>query len=414
MSHAPSASSSRRPTVNMDDYTYHLPADRIAERPLQERDAAKFLVADATAQTITHRVVRDLPQILPADSLLVVNRSRVVAARLQFLKPTGGSVEVLLLRPVAPSTDPAVVLSSHEASNWECLIGGKNVAIDMTLQHATDALTATVIDRSGMEGVVRLEWQSAESLSAVLDRSGHVPLPPYIKRADDAEDQHRYQTIFARDEGSVAAPTAGLHFTPAVIEALAARGVHRAEVTLHVGLGTFQPVSVEKAADHVMHAERIEVDRSQLQVIIDQLQRPHPWITVVGTTSLRTIESLYWFGCSLVHGATPDALFIDQWAAFDGKPVPRLQALQAVAAWMDGKGLSRMWGETQLMLAPGAQIHVAEALMTNFHQPGSTLLLLVAVAAGDTWWRNIYRAALENEYRFLSYGDSSLILIARS
>ncbi len=399
-----------KPNLVMSDYFYDLPHDRIAERPLPERDAAKLLLADVSGGAIHHRTVRELSEILPAKSLLVVNRSRVVAARLLFTKPTGGVVEILLLRPVAPSADPAVVLASQDSSDWECLVGGKNVTVGMTLQHQSYDLTATVLARSGTEGSVRLEWSSSASLSAVLDRCGHVPLPPYIKRADDAEDQHRYQTIFARDEGSVAAPTAGLHFTPAVIEALAAKGVRRAEVTLHVGLGTFQPVEATTAAEHTMHAERIEVDRQELQIILDHLEQDVPFITVVGTTSLRTLESLYWFGCGLLDGNNPTHMMIHQWSAFDGTPHARRDALAAVAAWMDGRGLQRIWGETQLMLAPGAHLGVVDALMTNFHQPGNTLLLLVAAVAGDPFWRQIYTSALANDYRFLSYGDSSLII----
>ncbi len=399
-----------RPNLLMAHYLYDLPNNRIAERPLPERDAANLLLADVTRESIHHRTVRDLADILPAHSLLVVNRSRVVAARLMFTKETGGAVEILLLRPTAPSTDPAVVLASDQPSEWECLVGGKNVMPGMLLQHQTGAMTATVLERSGTEGVVRLEWTTPESLSKLLDRCGHVPLPPYIKRADDTEDQHRYQTIFARDEGSVAAPTAGLHFTPRLVEALTARGVAKAEVTLHVGLGTFQPVEATTAAEHTMHAERIEVGRDELQAIIEHLQQESPFVTVVGTTSLRTLESLYWFGCGLIEGSDPDDVVIDQWSAFELEPHPRYEALVAVAAWMDRRGLQRMWGETHLMLAPGAHLGVVDALMTNFHQPGNTLLLLVAAIAGDPFWREIYTSALENNYRFLSYGDSSFIV----
>ncbi len=376
---------------------------------MQDRDASRLLVYDRRSAAIDHRIFRDLPLLLPASSLLVVNRSRVVAARLRVRKPTGGAGEVLLTAPVAPSVDPAVTLASTSEATWECLIGGRNVLPGMILNTEDPALTVTVDDRSGQEGVVTLRWTDERSLSSVLDAVGHVPLPPYIKREDDAEEQHRYQTVFAREEGSVAAPTAGLHFTDRVLAALEAKGIERAEVTLHVGLGTFQPVEAEDASEHEMHAERIEVDRSELAGIVEHCGHADAFVTVVGTTSLRTIESLYWFGCALIGGASAETIDVDQWSAFDGSPLPREKALRAVLEWMDGKGLARAWGETRLMIAPGAHLGVVDALITNFHQPGNTLLLLVAAVAGDPQWRTIYDAALAEGYRMLSYGDSSLI-----
>lgn len=358
---------------------------------------------------IDHRIFRELPDELPADSLLVVNRSRVVAARLRIRKPSGGAGEVLLTSPVRPSQDPAVVLAATSEASWQCLIGGRNINAGMELTTEDPLLTVLVEERSGQEGVVTLRWSDGRSLSEVLDAVGHVPLPPYIKREDDAEDQHRYQTVFAREEGSVAAPTAGLHFTDRVLTDLEAKGIERAEVTLHVGLGTFQPVEAEDAREHTMHAERIEVQRSELARIVEHCRSESPFITVVGTTSMRTLESLYWFGCRLVQGLTTDTIDVDQWSAFDVSPLPRGEALGAVLEWMDGKGLARAWGETRLMIAPGAHIGTVDALITNFHQPGNTLLLLVAAVAGDPEWRGIYASALNEGYRFLSYGDSSLI-----
>lgn len=399
-----------RPSLRIADYGYDLPNDRIAMRPLEERDASRLLVYRRASNAVTHHTFRDLPGLLPSNALLVVNRSRVVAARLPLSKPTGGATEVLLTRPLGPSADPAVVLASTEPSEWECLVGGRNVMPGMRLSCAHDGVHVDVLERAGTEGVVRLSWPDARTLSQVLSDVGHVPLPPYIKREDDAEDQHRYQTVFARDEGSVAAPTAGLHITERVMNDLAERGIVIAEVTLHVGLGTFQPVEATDARDHVMHAERVEIEAAQLQQIVAHCRSDAPFITVVGTTSLRTLESIYWFGCRLAAGEAMDTLDVDQWSAFDLSPLPREIALDHVLQWMRGKGLAKLWGETRLMLAPGAHLGVADALVTNFHQPGNTLLLLVAAVAGDPEWRAIYHAALDNGYRFLSYGDSSLIM----
>ncbi len=399
-----------RPHLRIADYNYDLPTNRIAMRPLDERDASRLLVYRRATNSVEHRVFRDLPGLLPAHSLLVVNRSRVVAARLPLFKPTGGAAEVLLTRPVGPSADPAVVLASSDPSEWECLVGGRNVTPGMRLACAHDAVHVDVLGRKGTEGVVRISWPDTRSLSQVLSDVGHVPLPPYIKREDDAQDQHRYQTVFARDEGSVAAPTAGLHITDRVLQHLSGRGIGVAEVTLHVGLGTFQPVEADDARDHVMHAERIEIQADQLRHIVEHCRSSAPFVTVVGTTSLRTLESVYWFGCRLAAGEEPDSLDVDQWSAFDLSPLPREEALDHVLRWMNGKGLAKLWGETRLMLAPGAHLGVVDALVTNFHQPGNTLLLLVAAVAGDPQWRSVYQAALDSGYRFLSYGDSSLIL----
>jgi S-adenosylmethionine:tRNA ribosyltransferase-isomerase len=400
----------------MSDFLYELPPERIASHPLEQRDASRLLVYDRSSDAIGHHHFRDLPTLLPSHSLLIVNQSRVVAARLFMNKPTGGQVEVLLTEPVLPSSDPQVALSmmggeSVETCVWNCLIGGRRITVGMVLTVSTSTLhlTAEVVERNGSEGRVALRWSGARTLSSVLQEIGHVPLPPYIKRDDNDDDKHRYQTVFARDEGSVAAPTAGLHFTDSVLAGLRDRNVGLVQVTLHVGLGTFQPVEVESIADHRMHTERIEVDRHEVQTMIDHVRSDRPLITAVGTTSLRTIESLHWFGTRLLRGEEHDHILCEQWDAFQ-ETGDRSMTLEAVAAWMDGRGLERAWGTSSLLLAPGCSIAVADALITNFHQPGNTLLLLVAAFAGEDRWRRIYDEALRAEYRMLSYGDSSLIV----
>ncbi|OJX57590.1 MAG: hypothetical protein BGO89_06345 [Candidatus Kapaibacterium thiocyanatum] len=402
--------------MDLSRYTYDLPEQRIARHPLEERDSSRLLVADVEEGTIRHRVFSDIADLLPEGSMLVVNRTRVIAARLQLFKPTGGRVEVFLVNPVAPSPDPAIVLASREPSDWECLIGGRHVLQDMVLvdRISGDAnLRAVVLSKTDGEATVRLQWSTGGTLSAILEEYGSVPLPPYLHRDAEESDKERYQTVFAREEGSVAAPTAGLHFTPRVMDALGEKGVATAAVTLHVGMGTFKPVSAADVRDHVMHRERIGIARTELERIVEHTAHDEAWITVVGTTSLRTLESVYLFGARLVRdGFDTDGLDIGQWDALDTTltSVSRHDAFDAVLEWMKANDMETCWGTTAVMLLPGAAIRSCDALVTNFHQPGSTLLLLVAALCGEPFWRTIYGTALADGYRFLSYGDSSLIM----
>lgn len=400
------------PTLQLRDYTYDLPSDRIAMHPLPERDASKLLVSQADG-SIDHRVFRELPQLLPAGSTLVVNRTRVIHARLRMQKPTGGLVEVFLTRPVAPSADPAVVLASADASTWECLLGGRNIREDMELTHEATGLRATVVQRHGAEAHVTLTWPDQCPLAEVLVHAGDIPLPPYIKRDTDSDDRQRYQTVFAQVEGSVAAPTASLHFTERVLHDLDANHVTRADVTLHVGLGTFKPVEVEDAADHDMHRERFGITRQSAAMLAERARSAQPWLTVVGTTALRTVESLFCVGARIVRDGVEAVYTLDvgQWEAFDRSMdgVSRAQAMEAIVRWLDAHEVDEAWADTCIMLAPGCRIAMADALVTNFHQPGNTLLLLVAAFIGERW-SEVYASALEHDYRFLSYGDSSLLI----
>lgn len=400
----------------LDQFMYDLPADRIAIHPLEERDASKLLVWRGPG-VIEHRVFRDVADILPKGSLLVVNHTRVICARIAMLKPTAGVVEVLLTDPELPSRDPAVVLASREPSQWRCLIGGKNVHEGMVLTEPTSGLQATVVRRDGAEGSVALTWSDDQLLGDLLDEIGRLPLPPYLHREADASDRERYQTVYAAESGSVAAPTAGLHFTDRVFAACDARGIKRATVTLHVGMGTFRPVEVADARQHVMHQERYGVSRSTVEELLRNAESDAPWITAVGTTSIRTLESLYAVGARIVRDKSVDqSMNVGQWEAFDPtlRDISRADVFRALLAKMDHHGVTSLWGETQLMIAPGARLNCVDALITNFHQPGNTLLLLIAGVVGKDEWRNIYNEALENDYRFLSYGDSSLLFCAKS
>jgi S-adenosylmethionine:tRNA ribosyltransferase-isomerase len=401
------------PPLDLERYTYVLPDDRIAAHPLPERDASRLLVYRSGA--IEHAVFRDVPSFLPRASLLVVNTTRVIAARLHMAKPTGGIVEVLLTDPLRPFRDPVATLSSSDRSVWRCLIGGRNVQPGMILTSPTSSLTATVIDRAGTEGTIELAWATERSLSEMIADEGSIPLPPYLGREAEADDEERYQTVYAVEEGSVAAPTAGLHFTERVFDDLAARGVERTNVTLHVGLGTFHPVLARDARDHVMHGERYGVTRAALETMLRHADSDEPWTTAVGTTSLRTLESLFAVGARAVRDGAYGEVDLDvaQWEAFDRSldGHTRADVLRGLLAVCDARSVHTLWGETNLMLAPGCRIAMADALITNFHQPGNTLLLLVAAFVGDGW-KAIYDEALRNDYRFLSYGDSSLLVRA--
>lgn len=392
--------------------TYDLPQDRIAIHPLAERDASKLLVYRGTEVPIEHTTFRQLAEYLASDSLLVVNTTRVIAARMAMRKPSGGLVEVLITDPVAPSTDPAVVLVSREPSRWRCLIGGRNVLPEMELASDHGSLTMLVLERSGTEGVVELRWDAVEPLADVIEHLGTIPLPPYLQREAEQSDEERYQTIYASQNGSVAAPTAGLHFTERVMADVASRGIDVARVTLHVGLGTFKPVEAADLRDHVMHGERIGITRSELGRIAAAAERG-AMITAVGTTSIRTLESVFLWGARLLRDGDQGAseIRIDQWDAFDKTltSVERAVSFGRVASWMDAHGTGTLWGSTQLMIAPGCAVSSVDALITNFHQPGNTLLALIAGFVGEAHWLDIYTAALDNEYRFLSYGDSSLL-----
>lgn len=400
-------------SLSISDVTYVLPAERIAQHPLADRDASKLLVY--RDGTIVDRVFRDLPELLPPAALLVMNDTRVVNARLHFRKDTGAEIEVFCLEPDGGGPVEEAFRQKGEV-RWRCTLGNAKRWKQGPLGHLFRSslgdvqLFAERMPGEGDGAVVRFTWlPEALTFVEVLARAGEVPLPPYMHRAAEVDDKERYQTVYARSEGSVAAPTAGLHFTPSVLEALERKGITRAQVTLHVGAGTFRPVHAETMAGHSMHHERVLVARAVVQQLHDAVgARP---IVVTGTTSLRTVESIYWHGVRILGGADPKELSVSQWEPYD-TPADQLpgtrEALGAVLRWMDDHGLDLLEGSTGLLIAPGYRIRLADALITNFHQPGSTLLLLVEAFVGPGW-RRIYDHALAHGYRFLSYGDSSLL-----
>lgn len=397
--------------LSISDFTYELPPDRIANYPLPDRDASKLLVY--TNGEIQEDIYRNISQYMPEDSLLILNNTRVVEARLLFRKPTGGVIEIFCLEPHAQYADITTAMSQRKKVWWHCLIGGASKwKPGQVLEKPIDGgtLQARYLEKLSDTFIIELSWQPEElSFAELLHRAGVMPLPPYIKRNAESSDAERYQTIYARAEGSVAAPTAGLHFTDRVFAAMDEKNIQRTQVTLHVSAGTFKPVKSETMAGHEMHAEFFEVNMESIQQILNYL---HKHITVTGTTSLRTVESLYWLGVKiLLQPDLPEEQWtVHQWDAYElGKEnVPVQNALQALMEKLRQVGTDRVIARTHLLIAPGYTFKIPRALVTNLHQPQSTLLLLVAAWVGEDW-RKIYRYALDNDFRFLSYGDGCLL-----
>ena len=391
--------------ININDYTYALPTDRIALFPLRKRDQSKLLLYNKGE--ISHHTFGSLPDFIPNDSLIFFNDTKVIPARLRFKKDTGAEIEIFLLSPVAPTVLFAEAMQTHECCSWKCTIGNLKRWSDGALLKKNingTTLSATLLDRE--EGVVEFLWTSGGSFAELIHSAGETPLPPYLKRKPEVSDKERYQTVYAHLDGAVAAPTAGLHFTPDVIEQLKAKGAQIEYLTLHVSAGTFQPVKVYNAAEHVMHKEQILVTRGNLE----RLLQPDKKVVAVGTTSMRTLESIYWFGAKL--SVDPLAVFsISQNDPYDFpiEAPSKENAILQVIEYMKRHELDVLNGETSIFIMPGYSFRVCDALVTNFHQPGSTLILLVAAFAGEDW-KKIYDEALKGDYRFLSYGDSSLIL----
>ena len=400
-------------TLSIKDYTYSLPEERIAKYPLAERDASKLLIYKEGK--IAEDIYRNVADYITTDSLLVFNDTKVVEARLLFQKSTGGIIEIFCLEPHQRYPDITSAMLQHEKVLWYCLIGGASkwkhgqILEKKIIYNSNElVLNARYVEKAGDSFVVELSWNDPSlSFAEVLHLFGAIPLPPYIKREAEASDTERYQTVYAHYEGSVAAPTAGLHFTKTVFEKLNEKNIQKDFVTLHIGAGTFKPVKTEVMQEHEMHAEHFTVSISLIQNLIDHLDKN---IIAVGTTSLRTLESLYWLGAKLTTDDRRRTPEITQWEVYDQveKNISAKEALENLMKWMDEKGLNSLTEKTQIIIAPGYQFKIVNGLVTNFHQPQSTLLLLVAAFIGKDW-RKVYSYALENNFRFLSYGDGSLL-----
>jgi len=400
--------------IRIEDYDYPLPDDRIAKHPLAERDRCLLLVRGGEGRIETRRFA-DLPGLLPEDAMLVYNNTRVINARLRFRKGDDGGgalIEIFCLEPCEPA-DYAVSFASVRECSWTCLVGNskrwKNGPLSRQVTVAGQGVTLTAVRESkdGAASVVRFSWDNPEvTFSAIISALGEIPIPPYLNRSTEASDSEDYQTVYSRIEGSVAAPTAGLHFTPAVLEAIDRRGIPRRELTLHVGAGTFQPVKSDTIGGHEMHNEFIAVPRA----LIEELGVTRRRVIAVGTTSVRTLESLYHLGCMLHSGLA--ATTLPQWYPYseDHPGLSVSDAMGAILRHLDADGADTFIASTRLMIAPGYDYRVVKGMVTNFHQPRSTLLLLVSAFLGGNEWRRVYDYALAGDYRFLSYGDACLFL----
>lgn len=400
--------------LRINDFTYSLPDERIATYPLQERDASKLLVY--RNGQISENTFTNIADELPEGAMLVFNDTKVIQARILFIGEKD-TIEIFCLEPVEPSPVIEVAMGSSGSTIWKCLIGNNKKWKDLPQQAVyynegqAVKLTAEKLRKEDDVFIVKFSWEPADMLfSRVLEIGGQTPLPPYIKREAEDSDKDRYQTVYARAHGSVAAPTAGLHFTHNVIDSLAAKKITTSHVALHVGAGTFRPVKAEFLKDHEMHAEQIHVTKEFIEKLLAQMGKGP--IISVGTTSLRTLESLYWLGIKLRHAEDlVSDILIDQWEPYDINPgvlIDPKKAIESVLDYMKRNKLSAIIGKTALLIVPGYTFKLADGIITNFHQPQSTLLLLVAAMAGNGW-RKVYDHALANNYRFLSYGDSSLL-----
>ena len=396
--------------IAIAEYDYPLPDERIAKYPLAERDTSKLLLYKSGE--IRQEKFADLPSFIPLGALMVFNNTRVIQARLRFRKETGAQIEVFCLEPEQPA-DYQLMFQETKECVWQCLVGNssrwKSGVLSQVIE--IDGVQVTLsVERvsSAAVNLVRFFWDGGFTFAQLLEAAGELPIPPYLNRKTEESDMNTYQTVYSKVKGSVAAPTAGLHFTPAVLGALDAAGVQRGEVTLHVGAGTFKPVKSELIADHEMHEEYIEVQRG----LIERIIAAGGAAVAVGTTSVRTLESLYFLGEKVSENPAIEEseLCVGQWEPYNREhTLSTVEALTALLQWLDAKGLDRMHSHTRIMIAPGYTFRIVKAIVTNFHQPKSTLLLLVSAFIGGNW-RRVYDFALENGFRFLSYGDSSLLI----
>ena len=397
--------------IHISDYTYDLPDERIAKFPMAERDHSKLLLY--RQGEVGEDVFYNLPQYLPEGALMVMNNTRVIQARLHFRKDTGALIEIFLLEPALPR-DYEQMFQQTSRCQWLCLVGNQkkwkegSLRREISIKSKEINVTATRKGEVGTSQLIELEWTGNASFAEVIDVMGELPIPPYLNRETQESDKTTYQTVYSKIKGSVAAPTAGLHFTDRVLSDIDARGIERDEVTLHVGAGTFRPVKSETIGDHPMHTEYIAVHRHT----IERLLAHNGEAIAVGTTSVRTLESLYYMGLKLESNPDLSAedLHVHQWEPYEQPAsISPLKALQNLLAWYDRNDETVLHSSTQIIIAPGYDYKIVKMLITNFHQPQSTLLLLVsAFVHGD--WHKIYDYALAHDFRFLSYGDSSLLI----
>ena len=397
--------------IAIADYNYHLPSEKIADYPIVKRDESKLLVYKNGQ--ISESVFKKIDAFIEDESVLIFNNTRVIQARLNFKNEKEQAIEIFCLEPHQLNLDAAQAMLTKQSINWKCLVGNlkkwRTQQLTKTINEIT--LTAELIEKNEEDVTVAFSWEPANLCFAeVIDLMGVTPIPPYLKRKSEEIDAHRYQTIYAQTNGSVAAPTAGLHFTNEVSKKLQYKNCTSLYVTLHVGAGTFKPVKSTTLKEHVMHSEWIEVNRTTISELVKSDKRKK---IAVGTTSLRTLESLYWMGLKAYYDPkiTLQDLEITQWEPYElvQKEITITTSLTALLAWLTTNNLEKLICKTQILLAPPYQLKLVDGIITNFHQPQSTLLLLISCIVGDNW-KNIYQYALNNDFKFLSYGDSSLLL----
>jgi S-adenosylmethionine:tRNA ribosyltransferase-isomerase len=398
--------------INLDEYNYDLPAGKIAQYPLDERDESRLLIY--RGKSISEDIFKNIDHHIPSGSLLVFNNTKVIRARLMFRKDTGARIEVFCLEPLSPA-DYARSFNSKHSVEWKCLIGNIKkwkeglLSIIFTKDDSHHKLQAEKLNPEGDAWRIRFSWDAVDlTFGEVIEITGHIPLPPYLNRPDEDKDSITYQTVYSRVKGSVAAPTAGLHFTKKVINNLLTKEIQIANLTLHVGAGTFQPIKTKSILEHQMHSEHLYITAGSIEMILKNIGS----IIAVGTTSVRTLESLFWLGLKLMKDPDiePEELYLDQWEAYSIKNTFQpCQSLETMLSWMHRNKITSLHAPTRIIIIPGYDFKITDGIITNFHQPGSTLLLLVSAWVG-TDWKSIYRYALEKDFRFLSYGDSSLLL----
>ena len=397
------------PEIRIEDYNYPLPDERIAKYPLASRDSSQLLVYKDGVPT--RNTFKQIPEFLPSGALMVFNDTKVVPARLHFQRSTGAHIEIFCLEPVQPE-EYVSMFAVTDSCRWKCIVGNvkrwKNDTLSLynplADQNILDMdLKADLVERTGETLIVEFSWKNGAPFSQVLEVCGSIPIPPYLNRDTEEVDLERYQTLYARFRGSVAAPTAGLHFTEGVLQEIRDKGIDTDTVCLHVGAGTFLPVKSSLVAEHNMHREPFVVTLSLLEKLIARKGK----VVAVGTTSVRTLESLYYVGVSCIENGHPED--VRQWAPYEREYAYSVEeSLAAIVNYLKSNGLDELKVGTRIIIVPGFTFRIVDMLVTNFHQPQSTLLLLISAFVGGDW-RNIYDFALENDYRFLSYGDSSLL-----
>ena len=401
--------------INIKDFSYELPDDRIAKFPMPDRDQSKLLVYKNAE--ITEHIFSEIDEYLPNNSLIVFNNTKVIHARILFQKESGAQIEIFCLEPFEHK-DFQLSFNSKKSCVWKCMIGNLKRWKDLDeilvktipSPYGDIELKAERIKKIDDAFIIKFSWQPEElQFAEVLHHAGILPLPPYLNRKNIDSDEDRYQTVYAKHEGSVASPTAGLHFTEPVFEKLRQKNIHPLYLTLHVGAGTFKPIKTEVLSEHVMHEETVSISKKSLEGILDHLINKKS-IIAVGTTSARTLESIYWHGVQLINKKAKNEMNISQWTPYEDleNEISSIKSIEAIIENLEQNRLEELHGSTQIIIAPGYQFKIVDILITNFHQPENTLILLIAAFVGDQW-KTIYDYALNNDFRFLSFGDSSLL-----